>query len=224
MIEKMLDTFKEKYGNIRIDNGILDITSCFVENDEYIGPRQYGENSIKIAYVTFGAPFISKYNQSLEIDVSTTDAKVMSALCIYDLRNTTLHEVKDILDTKRKSFKIQGYNKNTVSNIEKELKIKYNEFDEQKDTAFIFAGDKTVYKRAELHKLWLGQIIQYGSEMLNMMNIDELNLMEKVFPHAVLKGDNTIIKERSYMYGRPIHTIESEEFLKKKVKEYKRHI
>ncbi len=235
MIDDLFDSFKEKYSKAKINKEIIDITDCFKKNnEEYEAPKSYGDlkkNKV-ILYTVRGAELIKKYEKDQEgkliiknnkpkINKNSKDFKVMSCLCQYDIRNTSLQEINDALKT---TNNIQGYNKETLEKIIKKIKQEQPEFNPEKDTAFIFAGkQKKVYNRLELNKIWFSQIISKGRKAPDTMSYEEAKLMEKIFPKKILEGNKEEIKKRSYMYGREIHTEESEEFLEIKIKAYQKY-
>lgn len=233
-INYLLDDFKEKYSHLEIKNEILDITNCFKnKKGEFKSPKSYGdlEKNRVMLYAVLGAPFLSKYeqdeqgklvqeNRKYKIRDFDDIIKVISCLCLKPLRNTSMHEIKDaMLSTES----IQGYRDWNMRNIEKFLQEKYSDFNPDKDSAFIMAGEETHVRTAlELNYTWLSQFIILGSESLSEMTQKEFELMEKVFSKKVLQGEKQAILENSYMYGRPLYTEESTEFLERKTYAFRR--
>ena len=233
MIERMIDEFREKYSYIKIEEKIIDITGCFHDDaGRYDGPKSYGENPVVLAYGVRGAPFESKYviedgrivrKKGYPIIKKFDDnTKVLTFLCVYDLRNTSFHEVRDSVYYAPDESGIQGYSHQNLERIESALKDAYSDFDPEKDTAFIFAGGKEVYDRLKLNRIWMSQMISHGGKMLDIMDDVESYHMEKVFPEEVLSGNKEAIAKRSYMYGKPIHAPESIKFLERKIEAYRR--
>lgn len=235
MIEEALDHFKERYSHCRVKSEAIDITECFRESAKrFDAPLSYGDlNSNKVlAYAVLGAPLLEKYEkdsagklvfEGSKPRVRELDGyrKALSCLCLYDMRNTSLHEITDALQSVKK---VQGFNAKHIAKIIEEVKKAHPGFDPKKDTTFMFAGEKSkVYRKIELNALWMSQLLKKGSAMTSTMRYREARLMEEVFPTRVLEGDWHEIERRSYMYGRELHTRESAEFLEKKVEAYKRY-
>ena len=230
MLSNVLDAFQEKYSGVTVDPTPIDITDCFLDDKGiYDGPRSYGkmpDNKV-FAYAAFGAPLLTKYGVSGQSLKSVhgraeyvnlgDDFKVISCLCQKGMKNTSFHEIKDAMSG---TNTIQGYKKHHIEAIEKKLIQAYPLFSPDQDTAFIFAGEESSIKnQIALNSMWLDQIVKKGSKTLDYMTRKEVKLMKKVFPKSVLKGKT--IEENSYMFGRPLHTKESVDFLKTKVQSYK---
>lgn len=216
-----LELFKEKYSNLIIHTTPIDITDCFLSDtkNRYIYPYSYGNLEIDkiFAYVVLGGNFVEKYakdNTGKLIRDSyghpiismpfTLEMDILSSICVYDLRNTSLHEIKKPLDVTRD---IQGYRRWHLTKIIKKIKRHHVNFDVVKDTIFIFAGkEPDVIFRLELNALWLYQIINYGKNIfLSPISQKEKYLIEKIFPEEIISGNSTLIIQRSYMYGKEHH-------------------
>jgi len=231
MIEELLDTFKREHEGNRVGEVTISLTDCFINsNGKYSAPKSFGElpDNQVVCYTYEGAPLLQKYlindgklvtkDNKPVIKNFDNDMKVISCLCVQDMRNVSLHEIREAIRGRRS---LQGFKPKQIRNIEKTIDH-YVPFNPEKDSAFIFAGpQKMIYHRSRLNALWMQQILDNGSEIFSLpISESEAKLMRGTFPEELLKGDEQIIKERSYMWGRPIHTLESVEFLRRKVEEY----
>lgn len=233
MIEQLVQTFQTKYPHLKVDAAPIDLTACFYSREQrYFAPRAYGDltrNKV-LAYLVFGGTFVDKYakdqnghllrqNGHPVIKPFDGDLLVMSSLCGYDLRSTSLHEVKNALQA---TAAIQGFHRWHIKNIEEAIKKRVPAFDPAQDSAFLFCDEpEKVLPRLTLSALWFAQIIDQGRHFFAAMDATEARLMERIFPETFLAGDHQVIRQRSYMYGRPIHTSVSVEFLAKKVDSYR---
>lgn len=229
-LDKLLDQFKGRYkSKVSVRQEIIELTECFRNSDgELKAPRGYGnlENNVVFTYMISGAVFAQKFieNETGSPIVEDNkyvlmpfddDKRVLSCLCIYELRNTSFREVQGA-----RYRDIQGIRNWHIYNIEAQLRRDLS-FDPKKDSAFLLSGPRTLtYFRTKLSALLFTRILQQGSRCLKYMDSQEAGFMEKVFPKEILAGDDEAIKMRSYMWGKEIHTVESEEFLRKKVKAY----
>ncbi|MBT7903161.1 L-alanine exporter AlaE [Candidatus Woesearchaeota archaeon] len=205
---------------------------------EYSAPRTFGDlqkNEV-CAYAIKGAPFLEKYvpiydskqdepgtdlKQRIKIKRFDADAKVLACLCLYPIRNTSFHELKQAFKYLSAGETIQGFTKSQVLNLEQTIQTSYPEFISEQDSFFIFAGKpKNASARARLSKIWLKQILKKGGGALTQMSFEETQLMEQLFPKKCLAGDKHSIEKNSYMWGRDIYVVESTDFLSKKVKAY----
>lgn len=233
-IEEKLDIFRAKYSHLIVKSEPIDLTHCFISSEQrYIYPYSYGDLTIHtvIAYVVFGGKFVEKYardkcgkmirdDKGLPIvkQPFSNDMDIMSSICVYDLRSTSLHEIKQPLTVTQN---IQGYRRWHLKNIEDTLQNKYPNFDPESDSAFIFAGiQPNIFWQLELNALWLSQIVLKGKDLFTDMSEREFTLITKVFPPDVLSGNVTAIHQRSYMYGKTTHNPSSVIFLQKKINMY----
>ena len=235
MIESILDAFKAKYAHVLVDPTPINVTACFSSAPhQYLAPRSYGDlqKNTVLAYTVFGGAFLEKYAKDehgrLRRDqhghpiVKSFDLEclVVSSMCLTDIRSTSLHEVKDALQLTKA---IQGYRRWHIRKIEHTIQAHHPTFRPERDSAFIFADTlERVVLQVKLSALWFAQILARGSRIFASLETDEAELMERIFPQALLAGDQRLIEQRSYMYDRPIHTRESVEFLSKKVAAYQR--
>jgi len=233
-IEEKLDIFQAKYSHLVIKQKSIDLTDCFISSEKrHIYPYSYGNLTVHnvIAYVVLGGKFVEKYardkhgkmirdDRGLPIvkQPFSIDMDIMSSICVYDLRNTSLHEIKQPLTV---TANIQGYRRWHLKNIENTLTASCPEFNPENDSAFIFAGAKpNITSQLELNALWLSQIISHGRNLFADISERELTLMGKVFPPEVLAGNPDAICQRSYMYGKTTHNPSSVIFLQKKINLY----
>jgi len=235
LLDSKLEQFKDKYNHLIVNSTPIDITDCFLSLSEnrYICPYSYGNLEFHkvFAYVVFGGIFAEKYAKNTQGKIIRNERNlpiiklpfslemdIMSILCILDLKNTSLHEIRKALIV---TDEIQGYRRWHIKNIENKLKVFHPSFDPNKDSAFIFAGlPMNVYSQMELNSLWLSQIVSRGKHLFNNMTLHEALLFNKVFPHKLLEGDIVAVQERSYMYGKRHHNPHSIEFLKRKINLY----
>ena len=233
-LDRLFDAFKERYSHLIVKPEPVDITDAFKTFDgQYDAPRSYGNlfKEFVKAYVVFGAPLLKKYATSdsgtilhessgkLIVQSFTDDMRVISCLCLYDMKNTSLHEIIDAMSRKG----VQGYKRHHIQAIEELFKQRYEAFNVGRDTAFIFARENVDLKIA-LNSYWFTQIITHGSSMIDSMSRYESVLMQELFPSVVLSGNPSALEKHSYMYAQPIHTTESVEFLKRKVDAFNVHI
>ncbi len=236
MLTAILDTFKERYKQTIVIPNPIDITSCFqTAVGDYDAPNSYGnlEQNKVLLYVVKNTACLTKYkknpdgrlvreNGKTTIKEFDDDIITISCLCIHDLRNTSYHEIRDALQS---TNSIQGYTKKHMHNIEETIKKELPCFNPENDNAFIFSDtEDKVHKKIALNALWFQQLATMGHDMLTKMSYEEARLMEDIFPESVLKGDTEEIRRHSYMYGRAIHTRESEEFLEKKIQAYQAYM
>ena len=235
MIEPVLEGFKAKYAHVRVDPTPINVTECFSSSQHrYIAPRSYGDlrKNTVLAYTVFGGAFVEKYARDEHgrlrrdrhghpiVKPFDLDCLVVSSICLTDIRNTSLHEVKDALQL---TEAIQGYRRWHIRKIEQTIQMHYPTFHPERDSAFIFADTpERVALQVKLSALWFAQVLAQGGSIFASLEAEEAELMEQVFPKTLLAGDQWLIEQRSYMYGRPIHTQESVEFLSKKVTAYQR--
>jgi len=230
-----LEEFRNKYAHLIIKHEPIDITNCFLSTSEnrYIRPYSYGDVTTNrvIAYVVFGGNFVEKYVRDQHgklirdgkgIPVIrrpfTLDMEIISSICVYDLRNTSFHEIKQPLSV---TMEIQGYRRWHIKNIEKMLKVHYPEFNSMTDSAFIFSGSpQDIFQRARLNALWLSQIISNNKAYSLPISTEEYTLMKHIFPQEVLRGDRDAICQRSYMYGKSTYNPFSTVFLYNKIMAY----
>ncbi len=222
----MLDEFQKKNTKARIENITNNITHCFLDK-KYITPKNWGEidgkRKIVLAYTVENGPLVRKFQpnkiggfvqegEKYIIREPDVDFKIMSCLCIKPIRNTTFHEVYEVVKAEGLK-KIFGFTKYALENINEHM----SDFDPAKDALFMFAGDvQAVTKRLRLHQIWLKQILEYGKNALYAMDKEEEILMRYLLPKKAFESIDEQ-KKLSYMYGKPHHTQESEEFLSRKI-------
>lgn len=231
-IEKLLGKFKEKYRHLEINPAVIELTECFRNGlGRLRGPERYGnlEDNVVMGYMIKGAPFADKYEKdgsgkpirrgdNYLIRPFDDDLRVISCLCLRDIRNTSYHEIND-----EGEGEAQGFKRSQVANLTQKLKEADPQFTPSRDTAFIFAGRRnSVYQRIQLNAHWLQKMISSGGKMLNYMDKREAGLMGIIFSEAILDGNEQAILEGSYMHGREIYTPESTKFLTRKVEAYQR--
>ncbi|GEM_PF-2110783 len=234
--DSKLKKFRNKYAHLTIKIDPIDITDCFLSISEkkYICPYSYSNVPVNriIAYVVFGGSFVEKYakdhrngkviRDSKGIPIIqqpfTLDMDIISSICVYDLRNTSFHEIKQALTVSRN---IQGYRRWHIRNIEETFKAHYPNFNSEKDSAFIFAGSTDdVFQRLRLNALWLSQIISNDKAYSHLISVEEYNLMKAIFPQKMLRGDIDEVYQRSYMFGKPTYNPLSTIFLYGKIMAY----
>jgi len=228
-LDKMLEDFSHEFWEVSVRSKLVDLTECFRNHrGELFTPKNFGdlERNVVMGYVAANATFVEKYqkdeegnlvyaNGRYQIREFDTEMKIMTCLCLKDMKSISWHEIYEPLKQKRH---FQGFRNWQIKNIKDKICI-----DPNIETAFIFCNNRNrVYQQAELHRIWLDEVCYLGSRFLKKMSHKEAKLMEGVFPEQVLAGDEQAIKERSYMYGRDIHTPESVEFLRRKVETYQK--
>jgi len=239
LLDSKLEQFKDKYHHLIVNSIPIDITDCFLSLSEnrYICPYSYGDLEFHkvFTYVVFGGTFVEKYAKNTQGKIIrdernlpiiklpfSLEMDIMSVICVHDLKNTSLHEIKKALIV---TENIQGYKRWHTKNIENKLKYYYPSFNPEKDSAFIFAGlPSKIYPQINLNALWLSQIVSKGKYLFNNMTLHEAHLFNEVFPQKLLEGDIATIQERSYMYGQRHHNPHSIEFLKRKINLYQKII
>jgi len=139
---------------------------------------------------------------------------VLSTLCIKPIQNTSYQEIAQALNY---TNNIQGYSKKNLHQLTTILQANAS-FNPEKDNAFIFANKPVLaYHQFELNRYWLEEILAHGSNMLDKIDRYELRGMLSTMPQKVLLGNKQAVQENSYMWGKPIHTWESVEFLERKI-------
>jgi hypothetical protein len=226
----LLDAFAHRYGALCVAHEAIDVTDAFWSEDaaRYVAPRSYGDlpETRVMGYCAFGGAFIAKFSKDAEGRVLRVDGEpviapfaleqeVMSCLCVFDLRNTSLYEISDALEG---THRLQGYRRWHLRKLNAAITAVHPRFDPGRDSCFVFAGAQAeVLDRIALNALWLEQIAAFGSAALERMSVAEARLMMRVFPSDLLSGDASAIMERSYMWGRPIWVPASAAFLHRKV-------
>lgn len=238
-LERLLEGFSARYkGKVTVSTGVVELTSCFMKEAEWKGPGSFnydGSPEFKvIAEVARGHAFVEKYATDNKGNVKwteiggkihtellpfTEDFKVISCLCLQPLSNTSLYEVYTAM---RRKDEIQGFRKWHIQNIVEKLQQSHDEFNPEKDSAFMFAGHRREPHGA-LHNYWLEQIIENGSKALGMMNSHEAALVAMAFNYWP-KGPVTLETARQFGYRRPsdsrLHTEESVLFAYRKLQAF----
>lgn len=229
-IESLLDDLSSAYGKARVQEELIDISDCFTNaQGEQNPPRSFGSLATHtvVAYIVKNGPKVPKYvkhgNELVRDDkgipqIAVSDQiKALLPLCIAPIKNVSYDEIADAL---KLTDNIQGFSRRHLKNIETKLQ-ETGDFDPSADAAYFFsAGHEEAYHKARLNQYWMEKILAEGHRMLGTVSKEESLYMETVLPEEVLAGDDQSIKENSYMWGRPLHTQESEQFLERKVAAY----
>jgi len=168
---EMFDEFLQKNKKATIDNSIHNITECFFDGKSYQTPQNWGKidgkRKIVLSYIVKDGLLVSKFkkntqgkfkqqNDKYAIKKLDLDFKVMSCLCLKPIRNTSFHEVYEVMQ-KENLEHFFGFYRQNLENIKNSLA----NFEPEKDSLFVFAGDiQIVKKRLQLQKTWLKQILK----------------------------------------------------------------
>lgn len=236
VLEALLDAFAERYRTLTVAPEPIDLTACYWSADagRYVAPRSYGDLPAcrVMGYPAFGGAFVRKFAKDDEGRVVRLDGlpviggfsleqRVMSCLCVYDLRNTSLYEISDAMDG---THRVQGYRRWHLKRLIDAIRVVYPDFSPDCDSCFLFSGEPgLVRSRIALNAMWLRAIVNHGCRCLDMMSADEVALMIEVFPGSVLSGNADEIRRRSYMWGRDIWQPQSAVFLARKVAAFQAH-
>lgn len=231
-LSKLLDEFREKNQNSTVNETIHDLTACFLVGGNYALPENWdrlnGKTKVVLGYTVNNLIKQLKYEQNssgefiqalgkYKILYENNDFKVLSCLCIKSIKNTMFNEFYPIMQRENLD-ELFGFTRQTTDNI-----ISYiNNFNPNNDELFMFAGKKdTIEKRLKLQRIWLKQILQFGGRALSMLEADEKKLMKQVIhSELICKPTQELIQKFSYMHGKPHHTLESEEFLRRKIENF----
>ncbi len=194
-LDSALNSFSKKHADLKIIPTIIDVTDCFYQEktQKYSAPESFGDlnQNHALLYVILGAPLLTKYekkngklvyeNGAFKVKQVDEEYLAIATLCIGPLKNVALHEVYDALkDTN--ADEIQGFKKWALRNTIKKIKTTLPEFNEEKDTAFIFAGtEKDVLSAIKLNQIWLNQITRHGSRAREKITQEEAQLIKKLF-------------------------------------------
>ena len=243
MLDELLDEFKEKYNHIRVGNGYVILNTCFADDVRAPnGPRSFNLRNyyyFVAAYPVFGARFVEKYRKDERgqylssggkpvVRKFDSDLLVLSCLCLKNMQYTALHEILGIV---KQRGSVQGFTSVHADSIVREVKNSYPEFDETKDSLFMFSANSLRVKpkgeeslalsRLELHRAWYEQIINRGSKMVDECSFDDWILIPYVFPENVIQGNEESLYAYSYRSGTKLHTPVSVEFLRRKMRAYR---
>lgn len=232
MLDALLDAFGARHRRMRVVPRPLDVTDCFWSPvaERYVRPRGFGplggERRV-LAYLALGAPLVRKYQRGPDGLVARgadgvpltgafdDDARTMACLCLRDIRNTSLHEIRDAM---MGTHRIQGFRRWHVRRLEEALALAHPGFEPEGDSAFLFAGAPgRVLPRVALSALWLSQVVSLGSRAPETLAEGEADLMAQVFPAPVLAGDAQAVEQAGYMWNRPLWQPQSALFLARKM-------
>ncbi|MBW2976980.1 hypothetical protein KY347_06050 [Candidatus Woesearchaeota archaeon] len=197
-LEELLDTIKEMYdGKLEVIDGTVDITGCFYKKSKkrWSAPKSWdiGKNPkrVVLGYAVKGSekitPLFKKYDltstkSGLVHYWTSFDATLHlgAILCIQGMENTSLFEVYDPI--KREPFNVpvvQGFTSGVIDNIVSKLQKEYGSFNPSVDSFFMFYNNKeSATIEVNLNKLWLSQILEYGSQATYTMDDSEADLFE----------------------------------------------
>ena len=233
-LDMLLDTFSSTYRHAHVDNQLIDISDCFTNTKGQPNPpRSFGDlskNSV-IAYMVRNGPKPAKYEKTAAGKIKrvhgkpvvqlTDETKILTMLCLAPIKNVSYDEIADALTA---TTHIQGFTRKHLLAITNKLSTKTG-FNPQTDAAYFFADThEQAYHKAQLNQYWFDQILVQGSTMLDTMTATEAYHMIMTLPKKVLQGEEQALKEHSYMWNRPLHTKESEAFLKQKISAYRSFI
>lgn len=223
-LDAALDSFSKKHADLKIIPTIIDVTDCFYSEQakKYCAPESFGNLTTNKAllYIALGAPLLEKYekknkklvyeNDSFKVKKIDEEYLTIATLCIGPLKNVALHEIYDaIKDTN--ADEIQGFKKWALKRVIKKIKTITPEFNEEKDTAFIFAGPQEKTKKSiQLSQTWLKQITQHGSKATQIITKEEAQLIQELF--------NTNQTEQYYYQFAQIKLPQTNQFILQKIK------
>lgn len=222
-LDAALDSFSKKHADLKIISTIIDVTDCFysTQTKKYCAPESFGDLTTNKAllYVALGAPLLEKYekknkklvyeNGAFKVKKIDEEYLAIATLCIGPLKNVALHEIYDALkDTN--ADEIQGFKKWALTKIIKKIKTIIPEFNEEKDTAFIFAGPQEKTKKSiQLSQTWLKQIMTHGCKATQMISKEEAQLIQELF--------NTNQTQQYYYQFQNITLPQTNNFIKSKL-------